>query len=130
MKVGDRILYGEYKGQHIDEIEQVAKGYVGRYTANGATTDTFKTIEELVNSYVKSRYWLYVEVESQEGNKELKNLEKDLLNFGKPFLEEHFETNTEFINISLYKYCGETFYYKETIDRETNKKEILLKLVS
>ena len=57
MKIGDRIYYGTEKEQHMDEIEKDKYGYYGRYSANGAKSEHFPTIEALIQSYVKSKYW-------------------------------------------------------------------------
>lgn len=120
MKVGDRIYYGTEKNQHMDEIEKDKVGYYGKYTVNGATTEHYPTIEALVESYVKSKYWFYVTIESDGKTTELKNIEKLLLQQGKVITEDYCygepyysdAEGADEITIKIIQYGGNLYYVK------------------
>lgn len=130
MKIGDKIYYGSEKNQHTDEIEKDKYGYYGRYLLNGATTEHYKTIDELVQSYINSKYWFYVSIESSGEVKEMKNIEKELLTkgqiitedscYGEPYYSD--APGADEIIIKIIKYRGHLYYVKQ-VKAEVFKKE-------
>lgn len=120
MKVGDRIYYGTERNQHMDEIEKDKHGYYGRYSVNNAKSEHFRTIDELIDSYVKSKYWFYVSVESDGKLTELKNIEELLLTEGKILTEDHCygepyysdSEGADEIVIKVIQYDGNLYYVK------------------
>lgn len=131
MKVGDRILYGEYKEQHIDEIEQNDKGYYyGKYIVNNATTPEFKNLEDLFKYYTDNKYFLYVVYDMGTERKVLKDIEKLLREYGKEFSSDVFKVQHQKFTIKTIKYLGEIYYWKEIFNLDSNEREIIIKLVN
>lgn len=122
-----RIYYGSEKMQHTDEIEKDKKGYYGRYVVNNAVSGYYPTIELLIDSYVKSKYWLYVSVERNGEIKEYKNIDKELVS-GVVITEDSYIKDDEEIIIKIIKYRGD-IYYVRTVKKDNNT-ETITKLIS
>lgn len=126
LKVGDIIYYGDkdFSNKDVVEKNEKTKKFYGKYLKNGAPSEEFSTIKELLDSYLD--YWENVKVVTDNKEIILKDFKRDL----KELKENGYITlsknltrsiKIEILKIKVNTYEKERFYYLEFHNKKLAK---------